>query len=31
MGHRLGFLCECIPTNLNREQADAEHLLDYKE
>ena len=31
MGHRLGFLCECISTNLSREQADAECLLDYKE
>lgn len=31
MGHRLGFLCECVSTNLSREQADAERLLDYKE
>ena len=31
MGHRLGFLCECISTNSSREQADVERLLDYKE
>ena len=31
MGHRLGFLCECISPHPSREQADAERLLDYKE
>ena len=31
MGYRLGFLCECVSTNLSRKQADVELLLDYKE
>ena len=31
MGHRLGFLCECVSTHSSREQVDAERLLDYKE